>query len=32
VLGQFAVPVAFRADIKGVLNSPVITYWNISKP
>lgn len=31
VLGQFAVPVAFRADVKGVLNSPVMTYWNISK-
>ncbi len=31
VLGQFAVPVAFRSNIEGVLNSPVITYWNISK-
>lgn len=31
VLGQANAPVAYRAGLYGVLHSPVVTYWNISK-
>ena len=31
VLGQYDQPVAFRADVTGLLASPVIVYWNIDK-
>ena len=31
VVGQFISPVAYRANITGVLNSPVLVYWNIDK-
>ena len=31
LLGQATQPVAYRANLGGVLNSPVIAYWNISK-
>jgi peptide/nickel transport system substrate-binding protein len=32
VLGQFSNPVAYRANLTGVLASPVVVYWNIDKP
>ena len=31
LLGQATQPVAYRAKVQGVLASPVVTYWNISK-
>ncbi len=31
LLGQAIQPVAYRSRIHGVLNSPIVTYWNISK-
>ena len=31
VVGQSYQPVAHRANLAGVLSSPVITYWNIDK-
>jgi peptide/nickel transport system substrate-binding protein len=31
VLGQASSPVAFRSNITGVLESPVVVYWNIDK-
>lgn len=31
LLGQATQPVAYRANLRGVLNSPVVAYWNISK-
>ena len=31
LLGQAKQPVAYRANIHGVLDSPIVTYWNISK-
>lgn len=31
LLGQATQPVAYRATLSGVLNSPVVAYWNISK-
>jgi peptide/nickel transport system substrate-binding protein len=31
LLGQATQPIAYRGNVKGVLNSPVIAYWNISK-
>ena len=31
VLGQFEQPVALRANITGLLTSPVIVYWNVEK-
>ncbi|MBO1078247.1 ABC transporter substrate-binding protein [Roseomonas haemaphysalidis] len=31
LLGQATQPVAFRSNVAGLLNSPVIAYWNISK-
>ena len=31
LLGQATQPVAYRANLAGVLASPVIPYWNISK-
>jgi peptide/nickel transport system substrate-binding protein len=30
-VGEFIAPVAYRSSLRGVLNSPVITYWNIEK-
>jgi hypothetical protein len=30
-LGQYDQPIAFRANVSGVLASPVTVYWNISK-
>jgi peptide/nickel transport system substrate-binding protein len=30
-VGEFIAPVAYRSNLKGVLSSPVITYWNIEK-
>jgi peptide/nickel transport system substrate-binding protein len=32
VLGQGRHPVAYRAELKGLLAAPVIAYWNIEKP
>jgi peptide/nickel transport system substrate-binding protein len=31
VLGQYDQPVALRANVAGLLSSPVIVYWNIDK-
>ena len=31
LLGQAAQPVAYRANLEGVLESPVVAYWNIVK-
>lgn len=31
VLGQYDFPVAYRANLKGVLASPILVYWNITK-
>jgi peptide/nickel transport system substrate-binding protein len=31
VLGQYDQPVALRANVTGLLTSPVIVYWNIDK-
>jgi len=31
LLGQATQPVAYRSNVAGVLNSPVIAYWNITK-
>jgi peptide/nickel transport system substrate-binding protein len=31
VLGQSSGPAAFRSNVTGVLESPVIVYWNIEK-
>lgn len=31
-LGEFAAPIAYRSTLRGVLDSPVIVYWNIEKP
>ena len=31
VLGQSSVPVAFRTNVTGVLESPIVVYWNIDK-
>ncbi len=31
VLGQSATPVAYRTSVSGVLPSPIMVYWNISK-
>ena len=31
VLGQATQPVAYRNNLSGILQSPVITYWNITK-
>ena len=31
LLGQALQPVAYRANVRGVLASPVVAYWNISK-
>jgi peptide/nickel transport system substrate-binding protein len=31
VLGQFEQPVALRANITGLLTSPIIVYWNVEK-
>lgn len=30
-LGEYEAPVAIRSDVKGLLLSPVVTYWNLSK-
>jgi peptide/nickel transport system substrate-binding protein len=31
LLGQATQPIAYRSNVVGVLNSPVIAYWNITK-
>jgi peptide/nickel transport system substrate-binding protein len=31
VLGQYDTYVATRANVSGLLNSPVIVYWNLEK-
>ncbi len=31
LLGQATQPVAYRTNLRGVLDSPVVAYWNISK-
>jgi peptide/nickel transport system substrate-binding protein len=31
LLGQATQPVAYRGNLTGVLNSPVVAYWNIGK-
>ena len=31
LLGQATQPVAYRTTLNGVLHSPVVTYWNITK-
>lgn len=30
-LGEFDAPVAIRSDVTGLLQSPVVTYWNLAK-
>ena len=30
-LGEFDAPIAYRSTLRGVLDSPVIAYWNIEK-
>ena len=32
VLGQYDAVVAYRNTVKGLLDSPVLAYWNIEKP
>jgi peptide/nickel transport system substrate-binding protein len=29
--GQFVIPTAYRANIDGVINSPVVFFWNVEK-
>jgi len=31
ILGQSSGPAAYRANVTGVLPSPVVVYWNIDK-
>ena len=31
LLGQATQPVAYRSTVAGVLNSPVVAYWNVEK-
>ena len=31
LLGQATQPVAYRTNLRGVLDSPIVAYWNISK-
>jgi len=31
VLGQYDQPIAFRSNVSGILESPVVVYWNIDK-
>ena len=31
LLGQATQPVAYRTNLDGILDSPVVAYWNISK-
>ncbi len=31
ILGQSATPVGYRANVSGVLSSPILVYWNIGK-
>lgn len=31
LLGQATQPVAYRSTVKGILQSPVVAYWNITK-
>jgi peptide/nickel transport system substrate-binding protein len=31
VLGQYDQPIAFRSNVEGLLESPVVVYWNIAK-
>ncbi len=31
VLGQFDQPIAYRANISGILQMPIVVYWNIAK-
>lgn len=30
--GEFDAPIAYRSTLRGVLDSPVLVYWNIEKP
>jgi peptide/nickel transport system substrate-binding protein len=30
--GQFVIPTAFHAPIKGVLSAPIAVFWNVEKP
>ncbi|SDR51025.1 peptide/nickel transport system substrate-binding protein [Rhizobiales bacterium GAS113] len=31
VLGQYDQPIAFRSNVTGLLESPVVVYWNVEK-
>ena len=31
VLGQFDQPIAYRANVSGILQMPIVVYWNIGK-
>jgi peptide/nickel transport system substrate-binding protein len=31
VLGQFDQPIAYRANVSGILQMPIVVYWNIAK-
>ena len=31
IMGQFSGPAAWRSNVTGVLQSPVVVYWNIDK-
>lgn len=31
-VGEFDAPIAYRSTLRGVLDSPVLVYWNIEKP
>jgi len=32
LLGEFDAPIAIRGNVTGMLQSPVIAYWNVDKP
>jgi peptide/nickel transport system substrate-binding protein len=31
ILGQFDQPIAYRANVTGMLQTPIVVYWNIGK-
>jgi len=31
-VGQFTRPIAFRTGVTGLLEGPMLVFWNISKP
>ena len=30
-LGQLKTPVALRADLKGLINMPIVVFWNLER-